>query len=455
MQERSLVNNQVGRWHWIAKYLATLSLGLYVVQPWSISYLGIPLQVVFIWLAFAVVTFSNSRIGRPFTVFATYEWVLIIIFGTFVTCRSLIDGDQLLRIYQLLTGIVLATVVFRISDDERTRRLLLLSIALLAVASTLVAILQLIGFAPWSWRGTMYYLSGNKTPCGLETYPVSYAFSVIGIGVTLLATEFVAKRNYLRSNVSVLPPLTLWLGFFILLGLAISGSRSGILGMIMGVFVSILLAHLYGIQVLGKAFVYFIATMVLVAGIASQTDILERIGSKAERISEDTRLLSNWAIFYPVIVEYPLGVPGAIIKEAKARGVVGFGSRNIVEKAYEANYGYDPHNMLLTTAVYYGWVSAICLVFFFISLFLRGINFLRKDRNTNNKLYGIYALLALGALTAIIVHSWFHNANLALGEMRGWFWVGLLLWAIKPRGAREPLGASDSPPTPPILDGRL
>jgi len=36
----------------------------------------------------------------------------------------------------------------------------------------------------------------------------------------------------------------------------------------------------------------------------------------------------------------------------------------------------------------------------------------------------ILLVLAIGAIIALFVHSWFHNASILLGEMREWIWFG-------------------------------
>ena len=50
----------------------------------------------------------------------------------------------------------------------------------------------------------------------------------------------------------------------------------------------------------------------------------------------------------------------------------------------------------------------------------------------------LLAVISSG-IVAFLVHAWFHNANLLLGETRNWFWLGACasLASIATRGRKK------------------
>ncbi len=58
---------------------------------------------------------------------------------------------------------------------------------------------------------------------------------------------------------------------------------------------------------------------------------------------------------------------------------------------------------------------------------------LRLLQRTKDTIPALWLLAFLAANTCLLIHSCFHNANLATGEMRNWLWLGLLLLVSRPQ----------------------
>jgi hypothetical protein len=91
----------------------------------------------------------------------------------------------------------------------------------------------------------------------------------------------------------------------------------------------------------------------------------------------------------------------------------------------------SPHNLLLTTGVSFGPFAALALgVLYWVAL-RDGKIALKISYHQGDLLNAFWVLLFLVANVAIITHSWFHNASIAMGEMRNWLWFGLLIYYSK------------------------
>ena len=147
-------------------------------------------------------------------------------------------------------------------------------------------------------------------------------------------------------------------------------------------------------------------------------EVFDFLKDKMSRVEADERLDGSWHIFFPVLFDYPLGVPAEIYV---GRDSFGGGS---VNQAYREFGGYDPHNIFMTAALFYGVISAISLLAFFVVTVTQAYKCLKNYGKRAYREDVILLSLVIGAIAALITHSWFHNASILMGEMRGWIWFG-------------------------------
>ena len=121
----------------------------------------------------------------------------------------------------------------------------------------------------------------------------------------------------------------------------------------------------------------------------------------------------------PVILEYPLGIPAEIYDKRDSY------AGEALNQVYRGNAGYDPHNIFLTIALFYGFFAVFGLFAFYIVTIVQAYLGLKRYGKNAVREDVILLVLAIGAISALLVHSWFHNASILLGEMRGWIWFGL------------------------------
>lgn len=131
----------------------------------------------------------------------------------------------------------------------------------------------------------------------------------------------------------------------------------------------------------------------------------------------------TWSIFLPTILEYPLGIPLAMRQAAMEDKLARNSQYLAYQKVMAQTGGYDPHNILLTTALFYGIPAAIALFSIYVSPFLK----LPKIFRSSNTVAKKWFIAFFSANLAVFIHSWFHNASILFGEMRNWIWLGGML----------------------------
>ncbi|GIW50663.1 MAG: hypothetical protein KatS3mg081_0018 [Gemmatimonadales bacterium] len=186
----------------LSTWLFGLSLALFTLQAVSPDIRGIPVQAWLVWLVFTkVALFGSFTMKSMRAVFSGWQWRAIGVLVATVVVRSALDGWNILRFGQLITGIMIGCVGVSLSNravseinssgtgsqcdrEQRGRDPTILS-------STL-----------WLWTWTKYagigYIYGST---GLEYYPVSYAYSVLGIGTMLFGSWMI----YQRDGIKLLP----------------------------------------------------------------------------------------------------------------------------------------------------------------------------------------------------------------------------------------------------------
>ena len=400
--------------------LFALAAAFYVVQPWAPKIAGVPSQVILVWLCLGLLITTRFKVFKSIGLnFSALQWVCIAIMLTAVLYRTLMDGDGYLRLQQVLTGIVLSIVAATVAADYKRRKWLLYAMLLSASVSGFIALLQFIGKAGWTWNRTLYFGFSQKVPSGLETYPVAYSYSVLGILVVCGSIGLYQILNGKRNQINFISPAVgLPAVILILMGLFVSGSRSGILGVISGGLV--VWAFFKFTRIRYIPLVYLLPVVFIIPLMYSLTDwaVFDFFKEKISKVESDARVEGAWRLFMPVIFEYPLGIPAEIYEQRDSY------AGDALNQVYRGNAGYDPHNIFLTVAIFYGFFGAFGLLSFYVVTIFQGYLGLKRYGKNAVREDVILLVLAIGAIIALFVHSWFHNASILLGEMRGWIWFG-------------------------------
>lgn len=427
-----------------ATWLFSISLVLFMMQPWAPKINAIPLHVFLIWLLFAWIgLFRGSSLKRLLLIFSPIQQLAIFVLAASIFIRSVLDGWDMMRFAQFTTGVMIALLGALAGQSNRERKILLISLGIGMLASCTVAILQYIDLSPGLWQKTRYagigYIYGSS---GLESYPVSFSYSILGISMISVGLWLIHWRYRIRIfSISLF-----WLFFFnfiIFVSLAVANSRSGLLGIISGILVIMLLGKFKQKKTLypnivdsnlsnsnhHKRIIQFRAltmhTVVLILIISLITYIAM---VRETAISHDARIFSTYRSYIPIILTNPMGLPGgASTIETLEEAGSSFGV--LLERT--GGKMIAPHNLFLTTGVAYGPFAAIALFLLYASALHMGKKAFIASRNSGNVMEASWILLMLSVNIAIIAHSWFHNASIAMGEMRNWFWFGFLLSSVK------------------------
>ena len=411
--------------------LLGLAMSLFVIQPYSYHFRSIPAQVIIVWVLIAwAIIFRKRIVTNSISSFSIFQRLLVICILTIFLYKTIIGSVSYLILFQICTGIIIAILSCMVCTQKKSLKIVMKLILFTAALSAFVALLQYLGHASWTWKYTIYYGKSIHMPSGLEFYPVSLSYSLIAPCMILLITYLFEKSNKIKLDLIPkfisLPYLVIILFSFIL-----SQSRSGALSIIVGAIISIMIFIR-----LKKRFIPFSILTILIVLFSivyfTKENIFKGIIHKTEQIGSDMRTEGTWSIFLPVIIEYPFGVPKSVIgkeQSNKLKIIGGYSNKNYKE-AMKQTQGYDPHNLIITAAVYFGVPVAILLLTFYINLFFVGYKEIFLCRKDFNK-HAIYVLILFSTNLALVVHAWFHNASIIFGEMRLWFWVGLLIGYIK------------------------
>ncbi len=272
-------------------WLLGVALMLFTVQPWSVEVAEIPLQVILIWiLAGWLILFRTQLFARTLLLFSPFQWSLIVVLGVAIFLRSALDGWEMLRFIQFLTGLLIAFCNCALFKHEKTQKVIFYALALAGAISGAVAVLQLPGYASWTWERTVYMtLHGGwkiGAPTGLEASPVAFPFSMLGIGVVLLFSWIIQRRtDIVLVRISPLPALVML--FAIFTGLLVTQSRSGILSVVGGI-----LLLMVGTRRLSLKFLPIATVLAATVCVAYAQFVKDGTG-------QDARLGATWAALGP------------------------------------------------------------------------------------------------------------------------------------------------------------
>lgn len=383
-----------------------IAMVLYTNQPWSPQIYQIPLQVILIWGLFIFVVFNDKHsILSLLNTYSTTQKVCLVVIAGSILYADTIDSVGYLKIVQFTTGLMISLLTIIIFQNGRFLLIFILLLSTAAATSGMVAIMQHFGMADFSWERTMYFINSMKRPCGLEAFPVSFAFSVLGIQVFL----FGIILSYSKIKDTVFLPIYLLFFMFMIIsiGLLVTESRSGNFGFYFALITIIYSFSKHKIRIIPIP-LYIIPLWLLIFVVGYHGIPSDFIIS----VTSDSRFYLTWNLFLPIIIDYPLGVSSQYPPQSMSLALL-------------INKGYYPHNLFLTTSLHFGILGGISLIIFYSSIFIESIKKLKICKNGEFSKTLIIILLATNI--AIVIHSFFHNANIVLGEMRNWVWIGALI----------------------------
>lgn len=414
--------------------LFALGLVLFMMQPWSPRVSIFPLQVLLIWVLFSwAALFRGAALKHTLGIFSTTQWLIVLTLAGAIFVRSVLDGANIERFGQLATGVAIALLGAVVFQSERGRRILLTGLSLGATLSCCIAMLQYFNFAPWVWQATKYahvgYIYGST---GLENNPVAFSYSVIGAGVVLVSSWLLRWRAGIRT-VSTPSGLAFFSGFAIIAGLVVSNSRSGLLGLTLGIIVVTVWGRIprashkplpdsnptFGPAVALHTLFFGLMALMLLIGLT-----MYAVRVRESSVLADVRFLKTWQAYLPVIWRNPLGLPGDADMMLAMREAGTLAHASALAKT--GGGVIDPHNFLLTTGIAYGPVAAVALCLLYSSALRDARRSFISLRRSGRARQALWVVLLTAANVAILGHSWFHNASIAMGEMRNWLWLGLL-----------------------------
>jgi hypothetical protein len=423
-------------------WIFAAALFCFITQAWAPEISGIPVQVLLVWVSFLwLFLFRPHSFIESLRIFTPLQWIVIIGLAGSILVRCGLDGWDMLRFAQVCTGIMIAMLGSIALRNIYGRKVIIKALVLGALVSSIFATLQYMDFAPWLWARSKYESAGYYTngATGLEFTPVAYSYSILGITTTLVASLFVLRIK----RVKLLPmpsSLQLIFSFILIVGLVVSNSRSGLLGLLMGLAITLIMAansnflHFHShvtsnnnyskIKIkAGLQRVFFnlliLAGLLIISGL-----IIFTFASRKTDLIQEVRLLETWRYYLPVIMANPIGLSGC------ADMIEAFDSIHTDDSffALQSSEGklLAPHNLILTTGVAFGPIAAVALIVLYGTILNAGRKRFSLLYLSSNYVEAFWVLILIAANISIIGHSWFHNASIAVGEMRNWIWLGML-----------------------------
>jgi len=413
--------------------LFLIAMGSYVAQglvAWMAfpirPILRMPPQVGLVGLSFGFVL-----LGAPGRVFkALRQWPIFFAVPPliiFIAQDAVWPVDApYLRALQVFTGMLVFINAYVLCSHEIHIKRLLQVVFLISIASAVFAMFEwatgrYMNWEIWSRAGQLAtYDRVTGHPAGLEASPVPFSYSLVTPAAMALLFAFSKQKLY--GNPGRL--FSLIAGVVCGIGLLASASRSGILGVGMGVGISWLL--LLRPRWRRKSVFIVAAIVAIVIGVF----VGERIASyvmKAGMI-RDVRLYRTYATYVPIIVAHPLGLAEGLEPRERFQGALERAEQRlgirVEEEIARPALSIAPHNMFLTVGWTTGWIGLGSLVAIYFYCLTRSF---RSARSTGlPPPIRLLQVALFAGIVALLIHGTFHNASILLGEMRNWFYFGLL-----------------------------
>ena len=436
---------------------------------------SVPLHVAVSWAIFIFFAATWKGYFRPtrdldkVEIIAFLLPIVIMSYYKFATANA--DDYWGIRVYWILTGIILAISASAVFSQERSRNIFLKLSIFGAFVTAFVSILQYFNVHSFFWSWTRFSELGLVYgTAGLDNNTVKFGYSIVGIA-TIVGCSLIA---YLRKiKLMPLSKMSIFLvSFVIFSGILVSGSRSAILGIALGTlwfawYIAKSSVLAYSREIDNKTIrpegisnfsmktkindgylpgstanpalqlkppssnsnkqnnKILRAQIIFLSFIFASVFILIAVGTR-EGVEDDARFSDTWVAYVPVIAANIFGNSVDL-------------SQNIHLMDADALYNLTsqnrrmdpiwPHNIILTTGLTIGLPGIISLALIYwipISRALRAAN----RANTQGMYYeGAWLAALIAGNIGVLTHCWYHNGNILLGEMRNWIWIGAL-WGL-------------------------
>jgi hypothetical protein len=399
----------------------------------------LPLQVVLTLLTYGALQVFEPRF-RALAIIVGHKFlsaaILSLLVVTLVMARAPdASPDEIKAPFQLLIGLSVFHIGYFLASNPQHLRTVLSGIFLVVGLSGTIALFELsTGISmPWA-RGDMVDHSIGEGAQGLEWFPVSYSYSVLV--PVVLAGYFVFTHNawYGRPN----RLLCGWAFVFGGLGLFAASSRSGLVGLILGLSVT----YLLGVSVKLRAR-RLLAFSVLLAPLAIVFAGWFVLSSGKTEVVEDARLYATYAVYLPLIITNPIGVSDTDVTHLatffESQEALGL---DLPLETVLLGTAIAPHNGFMAAGIRYGWVGVLVAASLFGAAMLRTRASINAD--SMRMLPETHLQVALlGALVALLVHVWFHNMSILTGDMRNWLPFGLVFGCLNMKALRTEIAAAE------------
>ncbi len=405
-----------------------IAMFLFTIPPWSIELASVPLQVILVWLVFGIQLLISTDFRSLILKVPLFIWSLLLVIFLSLLTKVISHGEPVLRLFQMLTGVLIFFLGFSVAEKARGLKVVISCILIAVGVSSLVAILQRLGLADWSWSRTLYRTSFSGQPSGLETFPVAFSYSVLPIAVICITTLIfesgkVGKRIFLYSKW-----IGIGVGMIAFFAVIVVQSRSGMVALLLVPFLLIMIS-LFKLKIkLGMLAVFSALAIPLFFLMSSPQEILEDIKDKFEKVEQDGRLTETWSRFIPLVLNKPMGYGEQTYDNMRHR--LSNSDSAELARAFEQNSGYAPHNFLLTISIFYGLPAAFATLLLYLLFVKMAFSAATESFKMGYRDKAIFLYQLVGANLALFIHGWFHNASIVMGEMRSWIWLGFIMGLV-------------------------
>ncbi len=423
--------------HWGLTYIIPIILAFFICfKPRFGFYLSILIYLwfgavklgyfyprIFIFIFLGVIIILRSFLLGDILKINRFLRITLLIFFIFVIISYFVDlfigglrfysESNLRRLTRIILPILIAICTVYFIREKKDIKNIILFIIFCMDISAFVAIMQFFNIN-FFWK--LRLIQGEpplfvyERICGLSNYALNLSY-YLSILVPLTAWAFISK-SYSKRKIFLFFSLII-LSFCLILSL----TRSAILGSFIGIFITLFWARKsYTLKLfipIGLCIATIFATVN--PNRLSRITSLEKGG--LERIPMAITALN-------IAMDHPLGI-GSTGKYFEL--VRQFGSKYYQEaKKYKGGrdiVGTTSHNNFLNVLMYWGWISFVILIFFYIYIFRELFGLIAESRDSFIK---DSSMGLLAGFIAYIVNACFHNAGPFLGEYFFWYFIGIL-----------------------------
>lgn len=325
------------------------------------------------------------------------------------------------RVFKLASGMIIYMYLYHNLNTNLSIKFLLNSYFFVIILSSMVALCELLTGTLVPWKEI-----SSPFPSGLESWYVPFAYSVVtplsaAILISVCARDFSSFAS---------PRLAYATGAIGTIGVVITSSRSALLAIILAIPVTSVVLFKINKRLCIKYMA--LCLILMVAGISVYPFMV-----KDETVHE-TRFYDNYIFYLPIIASHPLGLGDVEIYDeehadvardklwtasARAESLFGF---EMGEALKVRVLDHAPHNIFMTVGLEYGLIGIVALAGIYIFVFKQGIRAINSPNSPlplrSRELVSVF----LASVSALLIHSMFHNNNILQNEPRNWVFLAMI-----------------------------